>query len=142
MLQGIFRRLPAILSARCRSNHYGYEIVLRQVEEHPLQGRHDPLPGTPIPQGRDAAGGPVAGKQPVQGRGQLGGIGADEGIGADGHRLRALVGVTQGQARYAEHRGLLGDTAGVGDHGLGVLDQVVELQIGLGLDQQDVGEVG
>jgi len=62
---------------------------------------------------------PRAGEEPVQGRGQFGGIGADQLIGADAHRLRPFGGIAQGQAGYAQDRGFLGDTARVGDDGLG-----------------------
>ena len=41
-------------------------------------------------------------------------------------------------AGHAHHRGFLGHAAGIGDHRLGVLHQVVELQIRLRIDQQQV----
>jgi hypothetical protein len=53
----------------------------------------------------------------------------------DGHRSLGVG--AQGEARYAEHRGLLLDAAGVGHDHVGTPDQPEELDVAEGLDQPD-----
>ena len=52
-------------------------------------------------------------------------------------RLRTLGGIAQGDAGNDRNGRLLGDAAGVGDHRLRLAYEVIELEIGLGVDQSD-----
>ena len=109
------------------------------MSQQAIQIRHDPLGGLAVPQGRAAAVLALAGQH-------LGGffedarrIGAHQHVAAfvDGHR--ALGVFAQGEAGDAQGGGFFLQAAAVGHDQRGVLPQVEEFHVRLGLGEHHVG---
>ena len=72
---------------------------------------------------------PLVGKKGVQSGLDSTRIGADKHIGTHGAGLRALGVVAKRDTWHTHHGSLLGDTTRIGDHSLGMLNHIVELEV-------------